>query len=244
MVGVKAVLFDLDDTLFDTHLAVLHGLAALQSKYPVLRGGTPESLAKELREVGQATRASVMEKETSEVEIAQEMFRGLFAARGQEISTAQARRIAGYYHRAYLESQCAVAGAAELARRLHEFAVVGVVTNTRYRKGQEIKLRGCGLGGSVDFLVTSEETGEPKPGRKIFDAALAKAGCRADEAVMIGDRWETDVLGAVGAGIRAVWFNRRNLSCPEPSFAAELRSFEPVDAALDAVLRGTPLATY
>jgi len=42
-----------------------------------------------------------------------------------------------------------------------------------------------------------------KPRRPLFDAALERAGVAAGEALMVGDRLETDVVGAVRAGIDA-----------------------------------------
>jgi putative hydrolase of the HAD superfamily len=32
-------------------------------------------------------------------------------------------------------------------------------------------------------------------------------GVAAEDAVMVGDSWANDIVGALNAGIRAVWFN-------------------------------------
>ncbi len=50
---------------------------------------------------------------------------------------------------------------------------------------------------------------------------------------MIGDSWKADVMGAQGAGIEAIWFNRGRLPYPEPMKVRELRSFEPLEAVLE-----------
>ncbi len=42
-----------------------------------------------------------------------------------------------------------------------------------------------------------------KPGRTMFEMALERLGTRADETLMIGDRLETDILGAVEAGLKS-----------------------------------------
>lgn len=44
-----------------------------------------------------------------------------------------------------------------------------------------------------------------KPRRASFLMALEQCGCRAEEAVMIGDQIFTDVWGAHNAGIRAIY---------------------------------------
>ena len=59
-------------------------------------------------------------------------------------------------------------------------------------------------GVEVDAVITSAEVGAAKPDPRIFEAALDAAGCRAEEAVHIGDSKETDVAGAEAAGIRAI----------------------------------------
>lgn len=63
-------------------------------------------------------------------------------------------------------------------------------------------------GVEVDAVVTSAEVGAAKPDPRIFEAALAAAGCSAAEAVHIGDSSDTDVAGAAAAGIRAILLRR------------------------------------
>jgi putative hydrolase of the HAD superfamily len=61
----------------------------------------------------------------------------------------------------------------------------------------------------VDAVVLSSEVGKRKPHPAIFERALAELGVEADEALFVGDRLETDILGASRLGIRtlqAVWF--------------------------------------
>lgn len=69
-------------------------------------------------------------------------------------------------------------------------------------------LQGVGLGEMMDGVVTSAEVGSPKPGRAIFDAALALAGVAPARAVHVGDSVAADVRGALAAGIRPVLLRR------------------------------------
>jgi putative hydrolase of the HAD superfamily len=62
----------------------------------------------------------------------------------------------------------------------------------------------AGLLEHVEAVVTSAEVGVGKPGRAIFERALAIAGVEAGEAVHVGDSLENDVAGARTAGIRPV----------------------------------------
>jgi haloacid dehalogenase superfamily, subfamily IA, variant 3 with third motif having DD or ED/haloacid dehalogenase superfamily, subfamily IA, variant 1 with third motif having Dx(3-4)D or Dx(3-4)E len=69
-------------------------------------------------------------------------------------------------------------------------------------------LERCGLAAHLDGAVSSAEAGARKPDPAIFEAALALAGCSADEAVHVGDTREEDVEGAEAAGIRALLLDR------------------------------------
>jgi putative hydrolase of the HAD superfamily len=77
-------------------------------------------------------------------------------------------------------------------------------------------LAGAGLGPLLDAVVPSAVAGARKPDRALFDAALAAAGCDADEAVHAGDSIEADVAGAAAAGIRAVLVDRAG-GAPAPA---------------------------
>lgn len=70
-------------------------------------------------------------------------------------------------------------------------------------------LERCGLAAHLDGAVSSAEAGALKPDPAIFEAALALAGCSADEAVHVGDTREEDVEGAEAAGIRALLLDRK-----------------------------------
>ena len=60
----------------------------------------------------------------------------------------------------------------------------------------------------ITIGVSSAEHGYMKPHHSIFDAALERAGVRADEAVMVGDSISADIEGALTAGMRAVLIRR------------------------------------
>lgn len=76
----------------------------------------------------------------------------------------------------------------------------------------DVSLRGIlgelGLGGLVDRIVVSAEVGAAKPGRVIFERALREVQSPATRAVFVGDSPETDIAGALGAGLRPVLVDR------------------------------------
>ena len=64
------------------------------------------------------------------------------------------------------------------------------------------------LGNIITVSVSGAVHGYMKPHRSIFDAALARAGVRAEEAMMVGDSFRHDIEGAVNAGWHAVLLRR------------------------------------
>ncbi len=67
-----------------------------------------------------------------------------------------------------------------------------------------------GLSGHVDFAITSGDAGAEKPHPSIFRAALSRAGVKPTQAVHVGDQVESDVEGALAAGITPVLMDRFN----------------------------------
>ena len=67
----------------------------------------------------------------------------------------------------------------------------------------------AGLGGLFDGAVSSAVVGEAKPAAAVFEAALELAGCRAADAVHVGDSIENDVEGARAIGLRAILVQRQ-----------------------------------
>ena len=65
-------------------------------------------------------------------------------------------------------------------------------------------LESLGLGRHLDFVLDSGEVGVEKPDARIFRLALERAGVAPAEAAYVGDLYSVDVLGAGGAGLRAV----------------------------------------
>ena len=61
----------------------------------------------------------------------------------------------------------------------------------------------------------------------------------ADETVMVGDSWAADVMGALAAGIRPIWFNRNATEAPAGAPPVPvIASFDDVDDVLRTIFEG------
>ena len=81
-----------------------------------------------------------------------------------------------------------------------------VILTNGFIEVQGFKMAAAEIEHYFSTVVYSEEAGVRKPHRAIFDLALQRANCTAEEALMIGDDWDADILGARNAGIDQVFF--------------------------------------
>ncbi|MDT7517522.1 HAD family hydrolase [Rhodoferax sp. TBRC 17660] len=65
-----------------------------------------------------------------------------------------------------------------------------------------------GIGRYFAASVSARDAGVGKPDPRIFAAACASVGVKAEEVLHIGDDAALDVLGALGVGMQTVWVNR------------------------------------
>jgi putative hydrolase of the HAD superfamily len=81
---------------------------------------------------------------------------------------------------------------------------LGVITNGQ-TAWQSRKLESLGLGAFFDVVLISEAEGLRKPDPRIFASALDRCGVSPGDAVFVGDHPEVDVAGARAAGLVPVW---------------------------------------
>ena len=112
-------------------------------------------------------------------------------------------------------------GAEELVRYLAQKYPLTVVTNgfveVQYEKFDKSGLRDC-----FAHIVLSEEVGCQKPNPRIFEEALRMNGLQAEDVVMIGDSWNSDIQGAINAGIDQIWIRKSQDPLPEGQSATYL----------------------
>ncbi|HEY0754818.1 MAG TPA: HAD family hydrolase [Ktedonobacteraceae bacterium] len=233
---LKAVLFDLDDTLFDHLHSTRQGLQAVCEAYPSLQQLPLDLLFADYTRVLEEMHLRVLAGSMTIDEGRRERFRRFFQLHAPAFADLPStlEHAAMLHREQYQISRQMVAGALPLLERLHGQVKIALVTNNVVAE-QVDKLRVLRLEHLVDELVTSEETGSIKPDPRIFHVALERCGCRAAEAVVVGDSWQADVLGARQAGIRAVWLNRTGRACPDPQLAQELPALEPLARAIEII---------
>ena len=80
---------------------------------------------------------------------------------------------------------------------------IGIIANQNL--GSEERLEKLGLLKHIDLVISSAEEGVAKPDLRIFQIALARADCKPEEAIMVGDRIDNDIIPANKIGMTTVW---------------------------------------
>jgi putative hydrolase of the HAD superfamily len=235
---IRAVLFDLDDTLFDHRESAAEALRRVQRAHGCFSSAPFAEFERRHSHLLEEFHPLVTSGRLGMDDARRERFRRLFAHFGVTADDGLCAAAADRYRREYMAARRPMAGAEALLEAVRQRASVAIVSNNMFQE-QKDKLEYCRLAAHVDALIVSEHAGISKPDPAIFALALEALGVTADAAIMVGDSWQADVAGARAAGVRAVWFNALRLPSPEPRLRVpELRSLEPIANAMDVIFAG------
>lgn len=227
---LRAVFFDLDDTLFDHAGTRRAALRTVLPDIPGARAAGLSSVDERYQRLVEELHPRVLSGELTRAKARALRFRSLADSLGSSLTSRDARDLGRRYAQAYRAARRAHPGAADLLRHLRATLTVGVISNNLVAE-QHDKIRAIGLSGLIDPLVISGAVGVNKPDPRIFQEALRRAACRANEAIMIGDSWTNDVEGARAAGLATVWFHPDDRTPRRKEGVPALRSFRPTEIA-------------
>ena len=238
---IKAVIFDLDNTLYNFDAANEFGIRALAAytepvfgwDYPRMKDLYEESrekLTERMGDVGSAHNRLLR-------------FQNLLEEKKLPLHP-HALEMAKAYWRGVLDNMASSPGAREIMEELRRMGVrIGLGTDmTAYMQYE--KLIRLGLMEYMDFIVSSEEAGTDKPGNAFFMLCARKAGCLPGECLFIGDNIVRDYGGAAAAGMQARWFippwkQKNHLRHSETSFADKPSLAQPGMTQISTAQPGT-----
>jgi putative hydrolase of the HAD superfamily len=86
-----------------------------------------------------------------------------------------------------------------------------------------------------EHIVISGEFGEGKPAASIFRHAMRLLGIEPGEGIMIGDKLTTDILGSNGVGMKNIWINHHRISRTDEIVPAyEVHALEDILPIIEA----------
>lgn len=228
---IKAVIFDLDNTLYAYDPCHAAGFRAVTDYAEAQFGIAPEAFPALHREGDRLLRAHAGENAAA---IHSRLIRYQLILELRGLPIFHAPRMEKLYWDAFLAGVKPEPGTREtlLALRAQGFRI-GVGTNMTASQQYE-KLRLLGLLELVDFMVCSEEVNAEKPAAKLFLRCVEKAGCEARECLFVGDDPVRDIQGALAAGLPAVWLRRRDTG-EAPAGVPVIQKLEELPALLAAM---------
>ncbi len=203
--SIKAVFFDLDDTLYgDFKTCNALGIEACalyaQTHCGIERGVFTDAM--------RASKAALQSRLPLEPEMHDRVLymQGALESLGVP-AIRHAEALHDCYWNALYENMERREGVCELLDALHAAGIRTACCTNMLVAVQLRKLCLLDLAERIDYMVSSEEAGRDKPDAPIFQLALQKAGCSADEALMVGDNFTHDILGAYQVGIPGLWLH-------------------------------------
>lgn len=237
---VRAVLFDLDDTLLDTAAGFATAVAAIAGEFLPQLGVDryPEVLDVWRADTGghyQAHVDGLIDYRSQRLARAQQI---QAAFGGAALGGAEFERWSQLWDGAFSSSWVAFEDTAAILAQLRGLAVeVGCVTNAAAEQ-QRAKLAATGLTDAVPLLVTLDTFGVGKPDPRVFHEGARLLGVAPAEVLYVGDEPIIDARGASAAGLRGVWLDRpgrrRGHAGEDPG--ALIADGIPVITGLDEVL--------
>ena len=199
---IKAILFDLDETLFDRSGSLAVFLKDQYRRYQSHFSGVPcdefQRRFIELDRRGYGDKVEAYRTLLDEFSIA-----GLTAA-----------ELLADFRRNAWENCRAFPGAFDVLEQFRSRGYkLGIVTNGS-TQSQHTKITQSGLIDLVDIVLISGQEKVRKPNPRIFIRAAEGLGVRTQECVFVGDNPQADICGAHQVGMKTVWYTHGS-SWPE-----------------------------
>ena len=223
----KDLFIDFDDTLYDTHGNAVIALSETFDLFHLERYFSHPQVFYDaywwanIDLWGRYSKGEI----TRDYLIVERFRRPLSEGQGLEVTEALCREMSDRFLDFCATKPGVVDGAHELMDYLKGRGYRMHMTSNGFHEVQYKKLSACGLGDYFDTIILSEDAGENKPSPRYFDYAFKMAGAACETTLMIGDNLQTDILGALNAGIDALLFNRWSVDVGEspqaPTFVVD-----------------------
>ena len=202
MQDVRALTFDLDDTLWDNRPVLM---AAERTLYDWLVGHYPDIGLHYRIEDMLVLRQTLLQEDP-------ELRNDVSQLRRHSLRIAA--HTAGYddslvepAFAVFLEARHRITPYQDVAPTLRKLRRAGYCLGSLTNGNTDIQR--LPLGPLFDFSLTAATIGKAKPHPRMFEEACQRAGVKPAQLAHVGDEAETDLAGARNAGVLAIWMNRQ-----------------------------------
>jgi putative hydrolase of the HAD superfamily len=195
------IFFDLDDTLVDSDSAHLIAIRKVCVEFSL----TVNDFSNWLIITNKYLELYFENKLTLEEQRSNRIIE-FWASNGCKIDQSEAKNIYNKYHYFFLDS-CLCFNDTILTLEKIKHLQLGIITNGSY-SDQIYKLKNNGLDHYFSKIIISEKVGLSKPNQTIFEIASIQSETPITECIYVGNSYEIDYLGALNAGMKAIWLDR------------------------------------
>jgi HAD superfamily hydrolase (TIGR01509 family) len=227
---LKGIVFDLDDTLVNSTVAMQ---AAIAATLPLLPGTTLPALASALKQGYQNLWGYPGEGYPRLKTLSPPELRHALTVEALSLLGVSDPAFIDAVRERYQTTEDALLrpceGAPSLLTALKEDFSLGIITNGP-SLFQRAKLKQVGLDSFFDVVVADADFGAPKPDPALFAYTAERMGLERSELLFVGDSPEADIAGANAAGWRCVYVG--SARCEEATYSLrtleEILTLEPI----------------
>ncbi|MFF3553527.1 HAD family hydrolase [Streptomyces tsukubensis] len=201
---IRAVLWDIDDTIFDYRGADIAGMREHLHAEGLLDGET--SVEQALGRWQRATALHWARFAAGEVDFPGQRRDRVRTFTGLGLDDAEADAWFGRYITHYEAAWSLFPDTVPALDRLAGYR--HAVLSNSASEVQEHKLRTLGVRDRFEAMVCAADLGISKPAAEAFHAACEAVGLAPHEVAYVGDEPDIDARGAVEAGLRGIWLDR------------------------------------
>ncbi len=202
---ISAVIFDLDNTVFDHSMVQHQSLSEIYNEFSfVFNGTTFENFFDAYIKNNEIVWNLLIAGKITRDELRLSRFSDILAK--FELDTSYSQEMTDRYLEIYSGISFFMEGAPDTLKYLRQKYKLGIVTNG-FKDIQDIKIDNLGVRDMFKVILTSEEAGVMKPHPDIFRQAAEKLKTPVSKCLFVGDSYDSDVAGAAGSGMKPVWFN-------------------------------------
>ncbi|SEB56166.1 HAD family hydrolase [Paenibacillus sp. GP183] len=191
MNNIKAILFDLDNTILDRTSTFNNFINSFLKTYF------------DHFEMKQEIFDRIIYLDQDGYKDKQELFSELLEELPWELKPLKTELL-DFYSTEYVKNAVLMEHAREIVQHLRKKYKTGLITNGKtviqYGKIDQLEIRN-----DFDLIIVSEEAGIKKPDPKIFELALRKLELSPEQCIFIGDHPVNDIEGAAKIGMKTIW---------------------------------------
>ena len=234
----SAVFFDLDGTLVSERTGVREARTAVGQR--LIELGLWTKPASAFADTIEMVIGGILEDNAWQWPLwlhSEEWMRRSLSVSELSVSDEEFRDLCAVYRTERSDRAEAIDGWAKALAAARRHGPIGLITNFNDGHMQREKIRGAGLEGQFDGIYISGEVGVWKPEVGIFQHAAQDLGVEPHDCVHIGNSIQSDIEGALGAGMMALLVEEDDRPRPA-TLPAEVAWCEDLHAVAEWLDRG------